>query len=131
MSYQRFYKVSRPPLNMPNAPKIHWGIAIEDSDWGCTAVLHNTPSHGEHLGTLEEFTVGLPWEWESLQDSIALRQRFNAAVNSPKGYDLVSNNCQHTATAVAEGNPRSPTLMLAFLAVIAVVITAVLCKQKG
>lgn len=131
MSYQRFYKVSRPPLNMPNAPKIHWGIAVEDPIWGHASVLHNTPGVGEHLGSLEEFAVGLPWQCELLQDSSAVAERFNRVLNNPKPYDPLSNNCQHTATTVAEGKPRSPTLMLVLLAITAVMIAVVLRKQQA
>lgn len=121
----KFFKVYRPPLELPNGPMIHFGIAVVDQNSGETWVLHNTPAVHEHIGSIDEFAAGLPFKWEELADTAELRQRFVAACNNPKLYDLLANNCQHTANRVADGVSWSPGLWVAGILIVGVfVLTA-------
>ncbi|HEV7165185.1 MAG TPA: hypothetical protein VGO35_07355 [Gammaproteobacteria bacterium] len=125
MQRLQFFKVFRPPLDLPNGPMIHWGIAVVDQDTGETVVLHNTPEKGEHVDHWHGFTAGLTSRFEPMPDTPAIRERFRAVVTNPKMYDLLSNNCQHTVTRVAQGISWSPGLcVLALFVVVGVVIYA-------
>jgi hypothetical protein len=112
MSQVKFFKVYRPPLDMPQGPMMHFGIAAVDQQTGQTWVLHNTPARGEHVCSMPEFAAGLSWKYEAVQDNPQTRERFIAVANNPKVYDLLANNCQHTANRVADGWAWSPGLWL-------------------
>jgi len=116
----KFFKVYRAPLELPDGPMIHFGIAVVDQNTGETWVLHNTPAKNEHVGSIDEFAADRPFRWEELADTTELRQRFVAACSNPKLYDLLANNCQHTANRVAEGVSWSPGLWVAGILIVGV-----------
>lgn len=129
MSQVKFFKLYRPPLELPNGPMIHFGMAVVDQSSGETWVLHNTPDKNEHLSSLDEFTAGLRWRYEELPCSQQLLDRFVAACNDLRLYNFLTNNCQHTVNRVADSVPWSPGLWVAGFAVVGLVAYAV--KKSG
>lgn len=117
MNQVQMFRVRRPALDVPQGPKIHRGIAAKNVQSGQVVVLHNTPGPGEHLGSIEEFRAGLEIAVEPIPVTQGMIDRFNAVAAYPRAYDVLANNCEHTATAVEEGKRRSQTLdLLALLA---------------
>jgi len=106
------FRVRRPPVDIPRGPKIHRGIAARNNRNGKVVVLHNTPELGEHVGSFEEFAAGLSWMAEPIPVTGDIVRRFNFVTENPRGYDLLINNCEHTATAVEEETRRSPTIAI-------------------
>lgn len=118
MHHIRFYKVMRAPLDLPNAPKVHWGFAVQNIHSAEVLVLHNTPEKNVHLGDLEEFHSGREWSYEEIPYSDAIYQRFLAAANSQRQYDLITNNCQQTYTGIVDGFSWTPVMWLAGIIVV-------------
>ena len=86
---------------------LHKGVLLPDG-----GVLHNTPRQGEHVSTLAEFANGesVAVERRPYAQRRATLMRVQRIPPRRSGYDLFSNNCEHTVTRVAEGRPRSPQL---------------------
>lgn len=94
----------------------HWGVMLDERN-----VLHNSPAHGEHVTSIEEFAAG----HEIVVHPVAPEQRpwviENACkvLSNPKAYDIFSNNCEHTANRIISGQAYSPQLRLV-LAILAI-----------
>ena len=86
---------------------LHKGVVLPDG-----GVLHNTPRRGEHVSTLWEFADGEPVAVERRPYALrrATLERAQYVRPRSRGYDLFSNNCEHTVSRVAEGRARSPQL---------------------
>lgn len=78
---------------------------------GAGAVFHNAPGKGECIEPLASFATGHSVEiertgvppqvvWTRIRDRMA----------RPRPYDLVANNCEHSANAVVTGRVSSPQL---------------------
>jgi hypothetical protein len=85
---------------------MHKGLVLRDG-----RILHNTPFHGEHVCSEEEFRAGK--RLHVSRQSMEARQRaLRAAGNhQSRSYNLLTNNCEHTVTRVAHGEARSPQLV--------------------
>ena len=84
---------------------MHQGVVLRDGK-----VLHNTPLRGEHVSTEAEFRRGKPMRVRRLgqtQRSSALRY---AEQGERRGYNVFTNNCEHTVTRAAGGPAESPQL---------------------
>ena len=84
---------------------MHRGVAL-----GNGQVLHNTPSRGEHISTVEEFRAGQRLHVERRSWSQRRRALDQASRYRGRHYRLFTNNCEHTATRVAGDRARSPQL---------------------
>ena len=84
---------------------MHQGVVLRDGK-----VLHNTPLRGEHVSTEADFRRGKPMRVRRLdqaQRSSALRY---AEQGERRGYNVFTNNCEHTVTRAAGGPVESPQL---------------------
>ena len=84
---------------------MHRGIALGDG-----RVLHNTPFRGEHICSEAEFRAG---KRLYTQSSAGLAHRHAARLadaGEGRGYNLFTNNCEHTVSRLTEGRARSPQL---------------------
>ncbi|MEJ2132797.1 MAG: hypothetical protein P8Y95_14525 [Gammaproteobacteria bacterium] len=89
-------------------PFRHMGIVV-----GHDQILHNTPLRGEHLSDLNDFSKGKPVRVahgvsRSLAEATA-RVHLEAG---PRGYNPLTNNCEHTVSRIAEGRAHSPQLKM-------------------
>ena len=87
----------------------HEGVLV-----GSDAVLHNTPDRGEHLSSLLDFAAGETVRVLRTFASPALViGRAREILRSPRRYDPIVNNCQHTVAKVVAGKGSSPVVFLA------------------
>ena len=84
---------------------MHRGVALGDG-----RVLHNTPFRGEHICSEEEFRAGKRLYVSSMERDARRRALARANTNGSRGYNLLTNNCEHTVTRVANGKAESPQL---------------------
>ena len=84
---------------------MHRGIALGDG-----RVLHNTPFRGEHVCSEEEFRAGRRMYVHSMEGDARRRALHQARNGGGRGYNLITNNCEHTVTRHAHGQARSPQL---------------------
>lgn len=84
---------------------MHKGVVLADG-----SVLHNTPFRGEHRCSLQEFSAG------RRVYRVSSRRGRPGGVTlwddgaPPRGYNLFTNNCEHTASRVSTGRSESPQL---------------------
>ena len=85
----------------------HQGIYL-----GNNRVFHNTPGKGEHVASFEEFADGheVSLKFAPAGNRGEVLARVYQAIENPRGYDPVLNNCEHTVNRMLEGNPRSRQL---------------------
>lgn len=86
---------------------MHRGIALGDG-----RVLHNTPFKGEHVCSESEFRAGKRMYTSNLDGDQRGRalHRANGHDRRGRGYNLLTNNCEHTVSRVMTGEARSPQL---------------------
>ena len=86
---------------------MHHGIAL-----GGGRVLHNTPFRGEHISSEEEFLAGQRLHVTRLPYDARVRALRHADDwTGGRGYNLLTNNCEHTVTRAMSGAARSPQLI--------------------
>jgi len=84
----------------------HLGIYL-----GGDSVYENAKLTGPRLTTSAAFTRGRPVRYRPLPTPMpVLRARIDAALASGQPYNVLLNNCEQSATWVAEGEARSPQL---------------------
>ena len=86
-------------------PVMHKGVVMRDG-----RVLHNTPFRGEHAVSMEEFRAGRRLYVERQEPEHRRRALRQADLESSRGYNLLSNNCEHTVHRATRGKPESPQL---------------------
>ena len=86
---------------------MHRGVAL-----GGGRVLHNTPLRGEHICSEEEFRAGKRLYVTHMDTDLRQRavRRAHLHERERRGYNLLTNNCEHTVARAAHGEPRSPQL---------------------
>ena len=88
-------------------PVMHVGVVV-----GEDRILHNLPGRGEHVVSFDEFARGRRVYVESQSPEAGLRARAcgRTPMHAPerRGYNLLSNNCEHTVHRAVDGSPASP-----------------------
>jgi hypothetical protein len=99
-------------LSRPKWPVIHKGVVTPDGK-----VFHNTPQRGEHISTIEEFSVGK--SVKAIKSPASRRgdilQRLEKAVFNPQRYSYTKYNCDHSSSQILTGNAASPQLAVCML----------------
>ena len=83
---------------------MHRGVVLADGN-----ILHNSPFRGEHVVSEAEFREGKKLHVSRTE---CPRQRRYAASARPedRGYNLLTNNCEHTVSRAMSGEAESPQL---------------------
>jgi hypothetical protein len=75
---------------------------------GGGAVFHNAPDRGEHISSVADFAKGEKVTVEpTLADPAIVVARVRSKLFAPRVYDILSNNCEHSATHVVTGRAFS------------------------
>ncbi len=78
---------------------------------GWNLVFQNTPKAGEHFVSLADFTQGHPYRVRRTGvPQHLLNWRTQLRLQQPRRYNLLLNNCEHTASALTDGESWSPQL---------------------
>lgn len=87
-------------------PFMHRGLVLSDG-----SILHNSPFRGEHVVSETEFRAGRRLHIDRTE--CPRRRRFAAAArpDDGKGYNVLTNNCEHTVNRAVSGEARSPQLV--------------------
>ena len=85
---------------------MHKGVALGDG-----RVLHNTPFRGEHITSEADFLRGKRMRVHKLERRHRARALQAAERGEMRGYNLFTNNCEHTVTRAATGEGSSPQLL--------------------
>ena len=107
---------------------MHKGIALGDG-----RILHNTPFHGEHICSEQDFLRGNKLGVINL-DHEERQRALNHAKNldsSARSYNLLRNNCEHTVTRATSGRATSPQLKSWVLGVGVAAIAFALTRHPG
>lgn len=103
----------------------HVGVWVGDG-----AVFHNAPDRGEHVSSLADFAQGQPLRVEPKNtDATIVVARVRSKLVRPQSYDLVTNNCEHSANAVVSGFAFSNQLRVAAFVAAAGVLYLILRKR--
>lgn len=84
---------------------MHRGVVLADG-----SILHNSPFRGEHVVSEAEFRDGKRLH---VSHTDCPRQRRYASAARPseaQGYNLLTNNCEHTVSRAMTGAGQSPQL---------------------
>ena len=84
---------------------MHRGVSL-----GGGRVLHNTPFRGEHTCSEDEFRAGKRMYVSKLDMETRRRALARAERGAGRGYNLLTNNCEHTASRTVHGKAESPQL---------------------
>jgi hypothetical protein len=86
---------------------MHRGVSLGDG-----RVLHNTPFRGEHVCSEAEFRAGkrmyVTSRRQAARSPWLLEQHH--AQRRLRGYNLLTNNCEHTVSRITQGRAESPQL---------------------
>ncbi|MGI9327026.1 MAG: hypothetical protein ACR2PZ_17545 [Pseudomonadales bacterium] len=86
-------------------PVMHRGVVLGDG-----RVLHNTPSRGEHISSMLEFSAGQKVRVQRRSRTERERALSHAERGRHQPYHLLRNNCEHTVSRAHTGRSRSPQL---------------------
>ena len=84
---------------------MHKGIALRDG-----RILHNVPFKGEHICSEAEFRAGKTLYATRLERRERARALHEVDRDIPRGYNLFTNNCEHTVNRATTGYAESPQL---------------------
>lgn len=85
---------------------MHRGIVLEDGQ-----VFHNTPRQGEHISSLNEFRQDKRMFVHEMNAPERLEALRSCGQESDRGYNLFTNNCEHSISRAATGKGKSPQLI--------------------
>ncbi len=86
-------------------PFMHRGVVLADG-----SILHNSPFRGEHVVSESEFRAGRRLHVSHTE--CPRRRRFAAAARpAERGYNVLTNNCEHTVNRALTGEAKSPQLV--------------------
>lgn len=88
----------------------HWGVLLPNG-----YVAHNTDDKGPHYVTLQEFNAGrnvTEIRKVSSSEYNATLLRIQQELSNPKGYDLLTNNCETFANRVTGYTSESPQIKM-------------------
>lgn len=98
---------------------------------GGDAVFHNAPDRGEHMSSVAEFAKGENIQIEPKNaDPDTVISRVQAKLIQPRGYDPISNNCEHSANHVVTGRAFSIQLRVAVMVVAALGVTYFALRKR-
>ncbi|MDA1073385.1 MAG: hypothetical protein O3A63_01320 [Proteobacteria bacterium] len=84
---------------------MHKGVALSDG-----RILHNTPFRGEHVCSEAEFRAGKRLHVNRMDYHHRRRALRFTEDHDHRGYNLFTNNCEHTVHRATTGNASSPQL---------------------
>jgi hypothetical protein len=84
---------------------MHKGMVLADG-----RILHNTPFRGEHVCSEVEFRDGKRLRVNRQPLERRRAALFAADRHEPRGYNLLTNNCEHTVHRHVHGKAESPQL---------------------
>jgi hypothetical protein len=84
---------------------MHQGVVLPDGN-----ILHNTPFRGEHVSSAAEFRAGRRVYVSRSRAGDFSDRLYTAAPAADRGYNLFTNNCEHTVSRITHGAPESPQL---------------------
>lgn len=94
-------------------------------------VFHNAPARGEHVSSVEEFAQREPVTVKATNaDPASVSVRVHSRLSVPRPYDVLSNNCEHTANHVVTGKAFSPQLAAGVAVLIALVLTYIAVRKR-
>ena len=105
---------------------MHKGIVLRDG-----RILHNVPFKGEHICSEAEFRAGkrlYSTRMEQRQRARALRE---ADRGTTRGYNLFTNNCEHTVHRATTGRAESPQLQSWIAGVGVAALTFAVTRHPG
>lgn len=105
---------------------MHKGVVLPDGN-----ILHNTPFRGEHVCSPGEFRSGQRLYVTSPRSDDHLSRVYRAVPKTSKGYNLFTNNCEHTVSRVTHGAPESPQLRSWIAGVGVATLTFALTRHPG
>lgn len=98
---------------------------------GNGTVFHNAPTRGEHVSSVQDFAKGETVSFQSTNASPAtVLTRVRSRLATPRGYDLLSNNCEHSANHVVTGEASSRQLITAVSIIIAAAAVCLLIRKR-
>lgn len=81
----------------------HPGVVV-----GPNQEVQNTPERGEHIAPVEEFARQRPVRMlRTSANPVVVRTRTQQALQQPRGYDQILDNCEHTVTKALNGKPQN------------------------
>lgn len=86
-------------------PVIHRGVVLADG-----RILHNSPFRGEQVVSEGEFRAGKRLHVERTECPRQRRYAATAMPDGSRGYNLLTNNCEHTVSRAMTGEAKSPQL---------------------
>ena len=84
---------------------MHRGVVLSDG-----SILHNSPFRGEHVVSEAEFRDGKRLHVSHTDCPRQRRYASTARPDDSRGYNLLTNNCEHTVSRVMTGESSSPQL---------------------
>ena len=84
---------------------MHQGLVLADG-----RILHNSPFRGEHVVSESEFRAGKRLHVSRTADPRLRRAAAAALPDTRRGYNVLTNNCEHTVSRVTRGRAESPQL---------------------
>ena len=105
----------------------HMGIVV-----GHDQILHNTPLMGEHVTDTDGFSNGKPVRVEYGIPRSAAEETAKVHRESDwRGYNPLTNNCEHTVNRIASGYAHSPQLQMFAAAIGTGVLALVASRSPG
>ena len=105
----------------------HVGIVV-----GHDQILHNTPLMGEHGSDANGFSKGKPVRVDyGIPRSEAERCARAHLESGARGYNPLTNNCEHTVNRIASGYAHSPQLPMFAAAIGTGVLALVASRSPG
>jgi beta-xylosidase len=106
----------------------HFGVMVAEN-----LIYHNTRVAGEHLSDRASFAQGAPvricrFNARARRDTL---RRAHLELQRRRPYNLLVNNCEHTASRVVRGQPCSHQLRRAALIVAAIGLLAWLTSDEA
>ena len=105
---------------------MHRGLVLDDD-----RVLHNTPFKGEHVSTVREFQKNRRLYVHAMGESECGDAFDEFGQDSPRRYNLFTNNCEHTISRTTTGRGRSPQLASFLISGGVAAATLVLTRSWG